>query len=143
MKFFFFFYFSLNAYAAESNPVVNPNVFYDKDGDTITILDAEARKTISAKKEIKATHVYDNQAEIEKFKTQYEKDVLTDKKKKYGYYTVAPGDQLKRISQKVYGTAKRSNELLLLNEGILKNDNVKVGMKLKYIIEEKEIPNGH
>lgn len=132
---------SLNIHAANIFPVVNPNVFYDKDGDAITILDTEARNKIHATKEISASHVYDNQEDLEKFKSQYEKKVLGEKKHKYGIYVVLPGDQLKKISQSLYGTTKRWNEIRLLNENILKNNSIQTGMKLRYLIDEKELKN--
>lgn len=143
MNLLLFFVSIFNLHAADTFPVVNPNVFYDKDGDAITILDTKTRANIEATKDIKANHVYDSQPEIEKYKAQYEKNVLTEKKKNQGVYVVKKGDQLKKISQKLYGTTTRWNELLLLNEAILKNANIQTGMKLKYYIDEKELKNGN
>ena len=115
--------------------------FLDSEGDTITILDKEARSKLEAAKNIKATSVFDNESEIEKFKAEYEKKILENRNLKYGEYIVTQGDTLNGISQKIYGTTKKWNELQVLNEEKLRNTTIKTGMKLRYIIYEKEKEN--
>lgn len=126
---------------AQETAAKAPSFFIDADGDKITILDTAARAKLKATKEIKPTTVYDNEENIEKFKNDFEKDVLSKNNLKYGIYIVEKGDKLSTISMKLYGTSKRSSEIQLVNEAKLKNTTIKTGMKLKYIIYEKEVEN--
>ncbi|MCK6448209.1 MAG: LysM peptidoglycan-binding domain-containing protein [Planctomycetes bacterium] len=49
-----------------------------------------------------------------------------------GFYTVAKGDVLSTISQKVYGTSKKWQKIYDANRDVLKDPNaLKVGMKLR------------
>ena len=115
--------------------------YVDKSGDTITVLDYVTREKIKNSKSIKATSVFDNEAEIEKYKSDYEKNILADRDLKFGVYVAVAGDTLKIISQKLYGTPKRWSEIQVLNENILQSEVVNAGMKLKYQIEPKEKRN--
>lgn len=132
--------FTTSLYAADNGPV-SSKVFVDSDGDKIKILDAELRNKLRSNKEITANHLYDNEAGIEKFKSDLEKNVLTEKKSKYGIYVTVAGDQPDTISQKIYGTPTRWKEIQLLNEMQLDGSAIKVGTKLKYIIDERELKN--
>jgi nucleoid-associated protein YgaU len=129
---------SLNGFAADK---LFQNEFIDKDGDKITILDVETRQKLKATKEIAPSHVYDSEEDIEKFKSEFEKNVLSDKNLKYGEYIVIKGDSLKVISQKLYGSTTKWKEIQVINESVLKNDIIRTGMKLKYIIYPEATAN--
>jgi hypothetical protein len=62
-----------NINAQEVAPKANPNVYIDKDGDTITILDAEAHKMLKSTKEIAVSNIYDNSTDLKKEKIKDEK----------------------------------------------------------------------
>jgi len=123
----------LNANAQVKSSIV------DKDGDTITVLDQEVRNMLNSTKNLKASNVYDDEDSIEKFKSKFEKDILTNKKIEFGEYIVVSGDSLKVISQKIYGTTKKWKELQVVNEEKLKDTTIKIGMKLRFIKPIKEI----
>jgi nucleoid-associated protein YgaU len=130
-----------NLHSAELRNVPKSDEYIDSNGDKISILDFDQRNSVNKAQKLKASHVYDDLTVLEKYKTEVEKTALEKKEVKYGEYVVISGDQFKKISQKLYGNSNRWKEILLLNEANLTSDKLPVGTKLKYIIEEKEIPH--
>jgi len=122
-------------------PLVNAienEVYVDGDGDNITVLDTALRAQIKKNKELNVSTLYDSGEDLEKFKKKYTSTVLPDGKDNIGIYKVQKGDQLKRISQKLYGTQKRWQEIQYLNEEMLAGKGLRPGMKLKYFFDKKE-----
>jgi nucleoid-associated protein YgaU len=111
--------------------------YIDKNGDQINQLDTERRQKIE-KLAIKPNHVYDDEVQIESSKSNVTAQVLQTDKSEFGEYIVGEGDQLKSISQKLYGSTKKWRELLLLNEDKIKNNVIYKGMKLKYKLPQQE-----
>lgn len=120
------------AYATENE------VYVDEDGNSVTVLDTALRAKIKKNKELNVSTLYDSVEDLEKFKNKYTSTVLSDNKEKIGFYKVQKGDQLKRISQKIYGTQKRWQEIQYLNEEMLAGKGLRPGMKLKYFLDKKE-----
>jgi hypothetical protein len=118
---------------------ISRRVYTDKDGDKVMILDTEARLKLGTLKEVRPNQVFDNEDDINKFKSQIVKDALTTKKIKFNSYTASEGDTLPSISKKIYGNENRAKELAIINEDLLKGVDVSPGMQLKYIIEDKEL----
>jgi hypothetical protein len=134
--------FSTNNYCEvlkTSNKTISRRVYTDKDGDKVMILDTEARLKLGTLKEVHPNQVFDNEDDINKFKSQIVKDALTTKKIKFNSYIASEGDTLPSISKKIYGNENRAKELAIINEDLLKGVEVKPGMQLKYIVEDKEL----
>jgi len=121
-------------------PAKPKNIYVDKDGDTVTVLDYELRKKLNYTKDVKPTLVYDNAKEIEKARAQMESNILTNKKRVIQTYTVEKETDLRDLSKKLYGTPKRWAELQVLNEDFLKSSTLSPGMKIKYIVETPPAP---
>jgi hypothetical protein len=145
MKTLIIFLFSLTLSSPEvwaqkaKTPAKPKNVYVDKQGDTVTVLDYELRKKLNVTKEFKPSLVYDSAQEIQKAKAEMERSVLTNKQLNLGNYTVEKEVDLRELSQKLYGTINRWAELQVLNEDILQSSVLSPGMKLKYIIDEPKI----
>ncbi|MDO9181273.1 MAG: hypothetical protein Q7U04_02640 [Bacteriovorax sp.] len=133
MKGFFIFFIITSLNAADTKTVVKPKTFTDKDGDVILVLDTEARLKLRSGKEIKATNIYDTEAAPSK--------PVAPKILKYKIYQVLPGENLKTISEKLYGTQDRWKEIQIFNKSDPDGLDIKPGMKLKYIIDEKDLSN--
>jgi hypothetical protein len=111
MKLILLLLFSSTIHTASPAEPVPANVFVDKDGDTITILDDYIK--------------------------DYGKKIFNYSKKRYGTYIAVEGDSFEVISKKLYGSSKKVSELLILNELTLKDSTIQPGIKLKYIISDE------
>lgn len=132
---------SNEAWAQKAKTPAKPkNVYKDKQGDTVTVLDYELRKKLNVTKEFKPSLVYDSAQEIQKAKAEMERSVLTNKQLNLGSYTVDKEVDLRELSQKLYGSINRWAELQVLNEDILQSSVLSPGMKLKYVIDEPKVP---
>lgn len=105
--------------------------YIDPDNDTILELDSDRRNVLQSVT-IKANHIYDDEVQLEKAKNKIQAQILSSNDSEYGVYTVVIGDNLKSISQKLYGIPDRWREIALLNEERIVRNEVKPGTKLRF-----------
>jgi nucleoid-associated protein YgaU len=159
MKKLLILFFISNIYAQEP---LSTSVSVDEDGDEITVLDQTVRNKINVVNEVQASDLYGKRPEevlppqvepklevasipvIDPLNVDpdlsvsvHDSSLSTEKAAKLGTYQVVSGDQLLKISYKLFGTTKRWKELLELNSDLLTEKSIlKIGMRLKFSLPD-------
>lgn len=132
-------YFFIVLFTCIISPKIYSKKYVDKENDNINELDTD-RRILLQSITLKANHIFDDENQLANEQNKLQAQLVKVDEPDYGEYMAEEGDQLQTISEKIYGTPERWNELAILNETILINNNVTPGMKLRYKISNKIEP---